>query len=38
MFSWFESLSLLGVGSLGCGKSLSLMQMKVVRVWFCMCS
>ena len=27
MFSWSESLSLLGVGSLGCGKSLSLTQL-----------
>ena len=33
--SWLESLSSLGVGSLGCGKSLSLMQMKVVGVEFC---
>ena len=26
MFSWSESLSSLGVGSLGCGKSVSLMR------------
>ena len=34
-FSWSELLSSLGVGSLGCGKSLSQMQMKVAGIAFC---
>ena len=38
MFSWSESLSSQGVGLLGCGKSVSLMQTKVMGVLFCMCS
>ena len=35
MFSWSESLSSLGVGLSGCGKSLSRMQTKEVGVGFC---
>ena len=38
MFSWSDSLSSLGVGSSGCGKSLSWTRMKVVGVGFCTCN
>ena len=36
MFSWSELLSSLGVGLSGCGKSSSLMRMKLAGVEFCM--